>query len=179
MHEEKDKIFEFAPLSQYPFTKRLMIRLAAFAFFLAIKTLGSFARFEVRGIEHLAAIETAGKVPIYALWHDRIFLSTFFWRDRGLVAMTSQSFDGEYIARFMQRFGYGAIRGSSSRGGSKALVEMIEAMRRGRPTALTVDGPRGPRYEVVGKACDLDTDVGVVARFVGAMLIITVYEKKR
>ena len=41
------------------------------------------------------------------------------------------------------------------------------------------DDPRGPRYEVVGKACDLDSEVGVVARFAGALLIITVYEKKR
>ena len=61
--------------------------------------------------------------------------------------MTSKSFDGEYIARFIQRFGYGAIRGSSSRGGSRALVEMIKAMRAGLPMAFTIDGPRGPKYE--------------------------------
>src|SRR5205814_1528691 len=69
-------------------------------------------------------------------------------RKRGIVVLTSKSFDGEYIARFIQRFGYGAIRGSSSRGGSRAIVEMIKAMRRGLPTAFTVDGPRGPKYEV-------------------------------
>ena len=61
--------------------------------------------------------------------------------------MTSRSFDGEYIARFLTRFGFGAIRGSSSRGGVRGLVEMIRLMREGVPMAFTVDGPRGPRYE--------------------------------
>jgi lysophospholipid acyltransferase (LPLAT)-like uncharacterized protein len=87
-----------------------------------------------------------GRLPIYCLWHDRIFAGTFFLRDRGIVVITSQSLDGEYIARFLKRFGFGTVRGSSSRGGVKALVEMIRHMRRGLPMAFTVDGPRGPRY---------------------------------
>ncbi len=147
MPEQKDKAYEFAPLSEYSLKERVMIRLADLVFFLSIKTLGSLTRFEVRGIEHLDAIDAAGKLPIFATWHDRIFLSTYFWRDRGLVVMTSNSFDGEYIARFIKRFGYGAIRGSSSRGGFRALIEMIKAMRDGLPMAFSVDGPRGPRYE--------------------------------
>jgi len=146
--ELKDPIYQFASLSEYSLKERFLIRAADLIFFLAIKITGMMTRFEVDGIEHLRAIETAGKVPIYAFWHDRIFLSTYFWKKRGIAVLTSKSFDGEYIARFIQRFGYGAIRGSSSRGGSKALVEMIKAMRRGLPMAFTVDGPRGPKYEV-------------------------------
>ena len=60
--------------------------------------------------------------------------------------MTSRSFDGEYIARFIQRFGYGAVRGSSTRGGASAVVEMARLMRAGCTTAFTIDGPKGPRY---------------------------------
>src|SRR5438552_15340369 len=60
--------------------------------------------------------------------------------------MTSQSFDGEYIARFIQRFGYGAARGSSTRGATGAVVEMVRLMRAGCPTAFTIDGPKGTRY---------------------------------
>ncbi|MDQ3062746.1 MAG: lysophospholipid acyltransferase family protein, partial [Acidobacteriota bacterium] len=71
---------------------------------------------------------------------------TYFFRNRGIVVMTSQSFDGEYIARFTQRFGYGAVRGSSTRGGVGALVEMIRLMKKGLPMAFSVDGPRGPKY---------------------------------
>jgi lysophospholipid acyltransferase (LPLAT)-like uncharacterized protein len=60
--------------------------------------------------------------------------------------MTSQNFDGEYIARIIERHGYGAARGSSSRGATRALVEMIRCLRRGADTAFTIDGPRGPRF---------------------------------
>jgi len=62
--------------------------------------------------------------------------------------MTSQSFDGEYIARLIQRFGYGTARGSSTRGAIGALVEMARLMRAGCPAGLTVDGPKGLRYVV-------------------------------
>lgn len=143
-----DAVYRFAELSDYSLKERFIIRLADAAFYLAISLIGSTTRFEVEGMENLDAVIAAGKLPIYAFWHDRIFLSTYFWRKRGIVVLTSKSFDGEYIARFIQRFGYGAIRGSSSRGGSKALVEMIKVMRRGLPMAFTVDGPRGPKYQV-------------------------------
>jgi len=59
------------------------------------------------------------------------------------------------------------------------VVDVESAILTGRMERVSADDPRGPRYEVVGKACELDSDVGVVARFAGALLIITVYEKKR
>ena len=148
MPNEKDIVYKFAEISDHPLKKRLMIRLADLVFYSAIWLTGKLTTFEIEGHDHLDAVENRGKIPIYAFWHDRIFLNTFYWRKRGIVVMTSQSFDGEYIARFIQRFGFGAIRGSSSRGGAKALVEMIKAMRRGLPMAFTLDGPRGPKYEV-------------------------------
>lgn len=118
------------------------------AFYLLIRFIGSTIRFETVGWENLEKIESEGKLPIYALWHDRIFLGTYFLRDRGILVITSQSFDGEYIARFLTRFGFGAIRGSSTRGGVGALVEAIRQMKQGRSVAITVDGPKGPRYSV-------------------------------
>ena len=62
--------------------------------------------------------------------------------------MLSISFDAEYTARCIQRFGFGVIKGSSTRGGTRALVEMIKLMKRGIPSAFTIDGPKGPRYQV-------------------------------
>jgi lysophospholipid acyltransferase (LPLAT)-like uncharacterized protein len=143
-----DSVYRPASLSEYSFFDRTKIRAAATAFALAIKLIGTTIKFETRGMEHFAEVERAGKVPIYTFWHDRIFQGTYFFRNKGIVIMTSQSFDGEYIARFIQGLGYGAIRGSSSRGGVRALVEMIRAMRRGLAVGFSVDGPRGPRYEV-------------------------------
>jgi lysophospholipid acyltransferase (LPLAT)-like uncharacterized protein len=78
------------------------------------------------------------------LWHGRILPATPFWRDRGVVAITSENFDGEWIARIMATFGYAAVRGSTSRGGVKALVQLKRLVAQGHPTAFTVDGPRGP-----------------------------------
>jgi len=124
----------------------MLIRIADVVFYLAIKLIGSTIRWEIEGEGALSNVIAAGRQPIYCLWHDRIFGGTFFLRDRGIVVITSQSLDGEYIARFLKRFGFGTIRGSSSRGGVKALVEMIRHMRRGLSMAFTVDGPRGPRY---------------------------------
>ena len=146
MNDEDKKLYEFAPLDSYDPKRRFLIRLADLAFYLAIRILGPLTRFEVRGRENFDAIVNAGKVPIYAFWHQRIFLSTYYFRGRGIVVMTSQSFDGEYIARFIQRLGYGAVRGSSSRGGARALIEAVRSMRRGRPIGFTMDGPRGPQH---------------------------------
>jgi lysophospholipid acyltransferase (LPLAT)-like uncharacterized protein len=141
-----NRAYEFADLSEYSFKERLMIRAADLAFYLLINLLGVTARFKVSGWENHEKAEAGGGLPIYVFWHDRIFLTTYWWRKRRIVVMTSRSFDGEYIARFIQRFGYGAVRGSSTRGGVGAVVEMARLMRAGCMTAFTIDGPKGPRY---------------------------------
>jgi lysophospholipid acyltransferase (LPLAT)-like uncharacterized protein len=97
-------------------------------------------------LKSLDAIHATGKQVILTFWHGRIFLATYFFRDRGIVVMTSQNRDGEYIARVIQRFGYKAARGSSSRGSHRATVECLRAMKDGKDLGLTIDGPRGPRY---------------------------------
>ena len=144
--ESVERAYKFADLSSYPFKKRLLIRLADLAFYALINLLGRTARFEVEGWENHEQVIAKGGLPIYVFWHDRIFLTTYWWRRRRIVVMTSQSFDGEYIARFIQRFGYGAARGSSTRGGVGAVVEMARLMRAGCTTSFTIDGPKGPRY---------------------------------
>jgi lysophospholipid acyltransferase (LPLAT)-like uncharacterized protein len=144
--EGASRAYSFADLSAYPFKQRFLIRAADLVFYLLIKIIGRTTRFEVEGREHWQQATGEGRLPIYTFWHNRVFLSTYFWQQRRIVVMTSQSFDGEYIARFIQRFGYGAARGSSTRGGVGAVVEMVRLMRRGCPTAFTIDGPKGPRY---------------------------------
>jgi hypothetical protein len=79
-----------------------------------------------------------------ALWHGHILPGMFYFRDRGIVVVTSENFDGEWIARIIRRFGYGAARGSTSRGGARALRSLLKSIAQ-QPAAFTVDGPRGPR----------------------------------
>jgi lysophospholipid acyltransferase (LPLAT)-like uncharacterized protein len=140
------RVYEFADLSSYPPKKRFLIRAADLVFFCLIKIIGRTVRWQVEGWEHWEAASRDGQLPIYTFWHNRVFLGTYFWQKRRIVVMTSQSFDGEYIARFIQRFGYGAARGSSTRGAVGAIIEMTRLMRAGAPAAFTIDGPKGPRY---------------------------------
>jgi lysophospholipid acyltransferase (LPLAT)-like uncharacterized protein len=141
-----NRAYEFADLSKYSFKDRLLIRAADLAFFSFISLIGSTVRYEVEGWENFEAASRNDNIPIYSFWHNTIFLSIYFWQRRRIVVMTSQSFDGEYIARFVQRFGNGAARGSSTRGATGAMVEMVRLMRAGSPAAFTIDGPKGPRY---------------------------------
>src|SRR5438034_2250737 len=126
--------------------ERVRIFVATWIGYFAVLLIGRTLRWEVVGWENFEAARQIEKSLIYAFWHCEIFSATWFWRRRGIVVMTSQNFDGEYIGRIIQRHGYGAARGSSSRGGARALVEMIRAIRKGRLAAFTVDGPRGTRH---------------------------------
>jgi lysophospholipid acyltransferase (LPLAT)-like uncharacterized protein len=142
-----ERAYSFADLSGYSLKERLLIRAADLAFFLAIKLICKTVKFEIEGKENWEAAMQGNQIPIYTFWHNRIFLGTYFFQKRGIVIMTSRSFDGEYIARFIQRFGYGAVRGSSSRGATGAFVELVRLVRAGCPGGFAIDGPRGPRYE--------------------------------
>lgn len=83
---------------------------------------------------------------IYPFWHRCVLGAVWIFRRRNLAVLTSQSGDGEFIARVIQRFGYVPIRGSSSRGGHRGLLEMRAHVMGGYGAAFTIDGPRGPRY---------------------------------
>ncbi len=89
-----------------------------------------------------------GRRPVVAaLWHQMVIPGVSFFRDRGVTVLVSRSRDGELIARVACRLGFRAVRGSSSRGGSEALHELIGLLRGGGQAAITVDGPRGPARE--------------------------------
>ncbi len=160
MEEKIQQVFKQADLSAYSLKQRAIIRLADWSFTLLIKLICKTVKFETIGAEHLESVEKSGKIPIYTVWHNRIFLGTYYLRNRKIVVITSQSFDGEYIAAFLTRFGFGTVRGSSTRGGVGALVEMIHLMKQGLATAFTIDGPKGPRYIAKSGACLLAKKTG-------------------
>ena len=66
-----------------------------------------------------------------------------YFQRRGIVVITSENYDGEWIARIIKKFGYGAARGSTSRGGPKALLQLVREVK-SKGVAFTLDGPRGP-----------------------------------
>ena len=89
------------------------------------------------------------KTPvIYSLWHNCTLYLTYLHRNQNLGVLVSQHKDGEYIAEIMKKCGYSTIRGSSTRGGVKALVGMIVHIKNGFDVAFTPDGPKGPKYKI-------------------------------
>lgn len=114
--------------------------------YVTISVIGRTIRWQSVGDSYLDEIYKSGNRAIFTFWHGRIFPATYYWRNRGIVVMTSMSRDGEPIAQCIQRFGFGAARGSSSAGWLRALAEMARKIRNGRDAGFTVDGPRGPRY---------------------------------
>jgi len=109
-----------------------------------IRAFGATYRWRVEGLEHYDAIVASGRQPVLGFWHGRILPATYFFRNRGIVVMISLNFDGEWIGRIIQRFGYGVARGSTSRGGARALAQMRRDLLAGKPVGFALDGPRGP-----------------------------------
>jgi lysophospholipid acyltransferase (LPLAT)-like uncharacterized protein len=109
-----------------------------------IAMLGATLRWRTEGLEQLDRIAASGRRPIMAFWHGRILPAAYYFRRRGIVVITSENFDGEWIAGIIERFGYGTARGSTSRGARRALRQLTRDMASGRAAGFTVDGPRGP-----------------------------------
>jgi len=125
-------------------SRRLQAQLISTCGYRLIALLGSTLRWRTEGLAHLDAIVASGRQPVMAFWHGRILPATYFFRQKGIVVITSENFDGEWIAGIIERFGYGTARGSTSRGGMRALLQLSRDMASGRPAGFTVDGPRGP-----------------------------------
>ncbi|HTK28342.1 MAG TPA: lysophospholipid acyltransferase family protein [Vicinamibacterales bacterium] len=124
--------------------KRVEAAAIAAAGYRAIAALGATLKWRTEGLEHLERVAASGRRPIMAFWHGRILPATYYFRRRGIVVITSENFDGEWIAGIIERFGYGTARGSSSRGAKRALLQLRRDMAAGRTAGFTVDGPRGP-----------------------------------
>jgi lysophospholipid acyltransferase (LPLAT)-like uncharacterized protein len=84
---------------------------------------------------------------IYCFWHQCVLPCTVYFRKSLSVILISRSFDGELITRILLKFGFGAVRGSSSRGASEGLLGLKKVIESGRTAIFTADGPRGPIYQ--------------------------------
>jgi lysophospholipid acyltransferase (LPLAT)-like uncharacterized protein len=132
---------------KFTLRQRLAIWLISFVGTLGIRLLGPTIRFTVESEDGGPGTSDPLLVPaVYCFWHRCVFPSAWFFRNRDIAVMTSRSFDGEYIARIIEHFGFRPVRGSSSRGAVRALLGMHTEIEQGRVAAFTIDGPRGPMY---------------------------------
>ncbi len=128
---------------RFTLRQRLALWLISAAGRLLIRLIGPTLRYSVSLEE--GAIEWV-RPAVYVFWHRCVIPATYRYRDRDIAVMTSSSFDGEYIARIIESLGFRAVRGSSTRGGVRALLGMHNEIEQGRSVAFTIDGPVGPRY---------------------------------
>lgn len=128
---------------------RVLIALAPGTGHWAVRVLAATLRITEVGTEHVAPFWERGAPLIYAIWHGRILMiPCLYARANRVHVMASRSRDGELEARFLRRFGFEVVRGSTTRGGAAALRSLVERLRRGLEAAVAPDGPLGPAYVV-------------------------------
>lgn len=109
-----------------------------------VRTLHATCRVTIEGRELWTELRDQGRPWVFTIWHGTMLSPIWQHRGEGVIALVSEHRDGEYITRIIERLGYGTARGSSTRGGSRGLREMLRAARSGRTLAVTPDGPKGP-----------------------------------
>ncbi len=114
---------------------------------LVISILARTWRYGTRNAEGWQRLRAQGKAFVFVLWHGSLLPLTYWHRHRDIATLISEHRDGEVIARIVHAWGYRTLRGSSTRGGSRALLEIVRELERGSVVAITPDGPRGPAHK--------------------------------
>jgi lysophospholipid acyltransferase (LPLAT)-like uncharacterized protein len=130
---------------QYTLRERFLINLIGFVGYLAVGLIGRTLRLSVH-IENGGPSNMRVRPLILCFWHRSIFPATWAFRNQRIGVFSSASFDGEYTARIISRFGYFPIKGSSTRGAVRAFLASRKRLGQGLTVAATTDGPRGPIY---------------------------------
>jgi lysophospholipid acyltransferase (LPLAT)-like uncharacterized protein len=122
------------------------VRRAVAAGTLAVRALASTWRLRVVHDAPLRKLRAEGRPVIFACWHGELLPLLWHHREQGIRILVSEHRDGEIIARVAARLGFGAVRGSTTRGGGRALLGLVRALEEGHDVAVTPDGPRGPAH---------------------------------
>ena len=140
----------------------------------AIRMLGRSMSWSVYGAEQVDRLYREGRTMIIAFWHGQQLMMPLAYRGRRARILISRHRDGELIYQVVKRFGFEAIRGSTTRGGEGALRQLIRSGRQGVDLVVTPDGPKGPRHVV-------QPGVVALARATGQPIVplIAAYSKKK
>jgi lysophospholipid acyltransferase (LPLAT)-like uncharacterized protein len=137
----------FPGRQRFSLGQRIVLRIIIAAGYGFIRVIGPTLRVRVSREE--GAQESVNQRPLVLnFWHAGIIPATYLFRDCGIRVMSSNSYDGEYMGRIIRKFGFVAVKGSSSRNAVRALLGLRRALKEGWAVAFSIDGPRGPRYKV-------------------------------
>ncbi len=128
----------------------MKLKILANIIYYFVRILNLTYRYQFIGLENKIKAQNyhKNKTYIYSLWHQNLIGAIFSHIGERFSMVVSESKDGELVAVTCERFGHLPARGSSTRGGRKALIEIVKNVSRGIPGAITVDGPKGPIYDV-------------------------------
>jgi len=138
---------ESAAPGRFTLWQRFLLWLITWSAYLAIRAIGPTIRFSISW-EDGAPGSLEARPFVYSFWHTCMIPAMYLWRDLKIRVMSSDSFDGEYTGRVMMKFGFVKVRGSSSKFAVRAVLGMRRELENGWVVAFTLDGPRGPRYQV-------------------------------
>ena len=132
---------------RFTLLQRIALPIIIAAGYSFIRLIGPTLRVSISHEE--GAQPTVGQRPlILSFWHACIIPATYLFRGVGIRVMSSNSYDGEYMGRIIHKFGFVAVKGSSSRNAVRALLGLRRALQEGCAVAFSIDGPRGPRHKV-------------------------------
>ncbi len=123
-------------------------RITAFLGAFLIRLIGCSWRFRIIDEEYMTETRKTASALIFTFWHGRMLPLSYRYRNRAIHVLASQHRDGEFIGQTIRFLGFGHVRGSSTRGGAKAIRELVGKLEEGFDLGITVDGPKGPRFEV-------------------------------
>lgn len=115
---------------------------------IVIRLLIGTVKIEEKPNNYPKKLKQQGKDVVYAIWHSSMLASAYSGRNLGIKVLISHHTDGEYIAQVVKRLGFSVVRGSTTRGGVNALLDLLKKSQKGTSIAITPDGPRGPRFIV-------------------------------
>ncbi len=113
-----------------------------------IRMLALTWRIEWRGTRNLEKARKESGQVVFAVWHGRLLALSWTHRKRNIHVLASEHYDGDLMGRIIERLGFGHVKGSTTRGGARAIRDLTSLLRSGIDVGLTVDGPRGPRSRV-------------------------------
>jgi lysophospholipid acyltransferase (LPLAT)-like uncharacterized protein len=132
---------------RFTLRQRIILRIIIWLGYWVIRIIGPTLRVCI-SFEEGAQGSLEQRPLIGSFWHSCIIPATYICRDLGVRVMSSNSYDGEYMGRIIRKFGFVAVKGSSSRNAVRALLGLRRALGDGWTVAFTLDGPRGPRHKV-------------------------------
>lgn len=145
---------------RFTLRQRIVLRLIIGLGYWFIRLIGPTLRISISRED--GAQETVGQRPLIgSFWHACIIPATYLCRNLGVRVMSSNSYDGEYMGRIIRKFGFVAVKGSSSRNAVRALLGLRRALDEGWTVAFSIDGPRGPRHKVKPGPVALGKSAGV------------------